>query len=50
MFHVEHHLPKNTNNTLMSLGEIPGIRFACAIVLGFMRVSFILASVLNELS
>ncbi len=50
MFHVKHstsaniYLPKNISNTLMSAGETPLILEACAMVLGFILLSFCLAS------
>ena len=39
------HLPSRTNRMLMSLGDIPGMRLAPAIVSGSIRVSFCRASV-----
>ena len=45
LFHVERYLPKSTNNMFTSLGEMPGMRAACPMVSGSMRVSFCRASV-----
>ena len=48
---VEHfwfYLPNFTNNTLTSAGETPGIRDACPIVAGRIRVSFWRASIVSE--
>ena len=39
------HLCIKTSRTLMSLGDTPGMRLACARVSGFMAVSFCLPSV-----
>jgi len=46
MFHVEQfdYLPKATNKTLMSDGETPLIREACAILTGCIDCSFSRAS------
>lgn len=43
LFHVEQfgfYLPNSTSKMLMSLGEMPGIRLACARVSGSIFVSF----------
>ena len=48
LFHVEQfafYLPRSTSRMFISLGEMPGIRLACAIVSGSIFVSFCLASV-----
>ena len=45
LFHVEHYLPKSTKRMLMSLGEMPGMREACAMVYGSIFASFGRASI-----
>ena len=42
--------PKYTNNTLISAGLTPGMRDACPIVAGLIRVSFWRDSIDNEFS
>ena len=44
LFHVEHYLPNKTSRMFMSLGDMPGIREACAMVSGSIFESFWRAS------
>ena len=48
LFHVKHYRPRSTKSTLMSLGETPGMRLACAKVSGSILVSFWRASVESD--
>ena len=47
-FPVEHYLPKRIRRTLISAGDTPGMREACAMVLGRIFSNFWRASMVND--